>query len=262
MYSLRTDMRRAFTSWGFWAGIAGMVIAIIIGAFDKFLNIGSPTADMAQGFHETALLGALSSDTVMLVAPILCALPFTAAFVDDFKSGFIKYYLQRSGKKGYVAAKAITGGLSGGLVLFAGVTISYVLFTLIFTPAETLPVQTAAGALDAGPAAPPSIFGDLLARALIFLLCGAFWALIGQFFASFTMSRYVAYASPFILFYVLVILSDRYLKDIFVLNPKLWLNPAETWPGDGWSAVLFLIEMIFAAGLLFAVSAGRRLEHD
>lgn len=263
MYSLRTDMKRAFTSWGFWAGVAGMVIAIIIGAFDKFLNIGSPTAKMAQGFHETALLDALSTDTVLLVVPILCALPFTSAFVDDVKSGFIKFYLQRSGKKSYIAAKAVTGGISGGLVLLAGIAVSYILFALIFTPAETLPVQAiSSSAQDAASAAPPSIFGDVLARGLIFFLCGAFWALIGQAFASFTLSKYVAYASPFILYYVLVILSARYLKDIFVLDPQQWLNPVKNWPGDGWSAVLFLIELIFVAGLLFAVSAGRRLQHD
>jgi hypothetical protein len=128
----------------------------------------------------------------------------------------------------------------------------------VFLPSETLPVQAAGAAV----AAPPSIFADVLARAMIFLLCGAFWSLVGQLFASCTMSRYVAYASPFIFYYVFVILSERYMKDIYVLNPKLWLNPAAVWPGGGWSAVLFLVEMIFVAGLLFAFAAGRRLKYD
>lgn len=265
MHSISTDMKRAFTSWGFWAGVIGMVIAIVIGAFDKFMSLGSATANLQQGFHETALLDALSTDTVMLVVPILCALPFTAAFVDDYKSGYIKYYLQRSGKRRYIAAKAVTTGLSGGMVLFTGIAAAYVVFMLVFTPAETLSVQsTGMSALDPGPTAPPSIFADILSRALIFLLCGAFWALIGQLFASFTMSKYVAYASPFILYYVLVILSVRYLKDIYVLNPQGWLNPAAEgkWPGEGWSGILFLIEMIFAAGLGFAYAAGRKLKND
>lgn len=252
-------MKRALASWGFWASVAGVVIAIVIGAFDSFLHIGASGIIMPVGFHETALLAALSSDTVLLVVPILCALPYTASFVDDCKSGYIKYYLQRSGKGGYVAARAFATALSGGLVLFTGIAVSYVLFLLVFSPVETLPVA-AAGA--AAPVPPPSVFADVLSRALIFLLCGAFWSLIGQLFASFTMSRYVAYASPFIFYYVLVILSERYMKDIYVLNPKLWLNPAPVWPGGGWSGALFLVEMIVAAGLLFAFSAGRRLRYD
>jgi hypothetical protein len=252
-------MKRALTSWGFWASVAGMVVAIVIGAFDSFLNINKAGIVYQAGFHEGALLGALSSDTVLLVVPILCALPYASSFVDDCKSGYIKYYLQRSGRGEYVAAKAAATGLAGGLALFTGIAVCYIIFLLVFTPAEALPVQ-AAGAAAVAP--PPSIFADVFARAMVFLLCGAFWALLGQVFASFTMSRYVAYASPFIFYFVLVILSERYFKDIYVLNPKLWLDPAAVWPGGGWSAALFLVEMIFLAGLLFAFSAGRRLRYD
>lgn len=259
MRCFQSDMKRALASWGFWAGAAGLVIALVIGSFDSFLRIGAEGANLQAGFHETVLLASLSSDTVLLVAPILCALPFTASFVDDCASGFIKFSLQRSGKCSYLAARAFSTALSGGLALFTGIAVAYVLFVLVFTPAESLPAQV----VGAAPAAlPPSVFADVLARALLFLLCGAFWSLVGQLFASFTMSRYVAYASPFIFYYVLVILSERYMKDIYVLNPKLWLNPAEVWPGGGWSAVLFLAELTVAAGLLFAYSAGRRLRYD
>ncbi len=252
-------MKRALTSWGFWAGVAGMVLALVIGAFDSFLHLGAPGNMMQVGHHETALLASLASDTVLLVVPILCALPFAASFVEDCTGGFIKFALQRAGKGRYLAARAFSTALSGGLALFIGIAAAYVLFLLVFLPAESLPVQTA-GAAPVAP--PPSVFADVLARALLFLLCGAFWSGMGQLFASATMSRYVAYASPFILYYVLVILSERYMKDIYVLNPKVWLNPAELWPGGGWSAALFIAELTAAAGLLFALSAKRRLRVD
>ena len=252
------DLKRALTSWGFWAGAMGMAVAVVIGAFTSFLGIGKAGATMPMGFHETALLGALSSDTVLLVVPVLSALPFTASVVDDCKSGYVKYYLQRSGKGAYVASKTAATALSGGLALFAGIAVAYVVFLLVFSPAESLPAQVSGAAA----AAPPSIFGDILARAMLFLLCGAFWSLTGQLLATCTMSKYVAYASPFIFYYVLVILSERYLKDVYVLDPKLWLDPAKTWPGGGWSAALFLLELIAAAGLGFSYAAGRRLRND
>ena len=252
-------MKRALTSWGFWGGAAGMAVAVVIGAFGSFMGIGKAGVTMPVGFHETTLLGALSSDTVLLVVPVLGALPFTASFVDDCKSGYIKSYLQRSGKGAYVASKAAATALSGGLALFVGIAVSYVLFLLVFAPAESLPAQVSGGAAAV---LPPSVFGDILGRAMLFLLCGAFWSLAGQLLATCTMSKYVAYASPFIFYYVLVILSERYLKDVYVLNPKLWLDPAKTWPGGGWSAALFLVELIAAAGLGFAYAAGRRLRND
>jgi hypothetical protein len=267
-------MKRAFTSWGFWVGTGGMLIALVIGGFDSFMRLGEAQAQIMQGFHEQALLGAMNSDTVLMVVPILCALPFTAAFVDDYRSGYIKYFLQRGSRKGYIAGKALSTGISGGMVLFCGIAAAYILYALVLTPAESLPLpDAAAAAVPAGMplgadgrvaddmqiAAGAGIFGDILGRAVVFLLCGAFWAMTGQLFASFTLSRYVAYASPFIVYYVLVILSERYMTDIYVLNPKKWLDPASIWPGDGWSGILFLMELILVAALLFAVSAGRRL---
>jgi hypothetical protein len=255
---LLADLKRALTSWGFWGGAVGMAGAVVIAAFSSFLNIGKPGVAMPVGFHETALLGALSSDTVLLAVPVFCALPFTAAFVDDCKSGYIKFFVQRSGKGAYVASKAAATAFSGGLALFMGVAICYALFLLVFSPVESLPAQVAG---QAAAAAPPSIFGDILGRAMVFLLAGAFWSLIGQLLATCTMSKHVAYASPFILYYVLVILSERYLKGVFVLNPKVWLEPAKLWPGGGWSAALFLMELIVAAGLGFAYVARRRLRY-
>ena len=39
------------------------------------------------------LLKALSSDIILLVTPILAAIPYTSSFVDDVKTGYIKAYL-------------------------------------------------------------------------------------------------------------------------------------------------------------------------
>jgi hypothetical protein len=259
MRSFLTDMKRAMGSWGFWASAAGMFIASMIGAFNSFLNIGKPGNVIPAGFHETALLKALSSDTVLLVVPILCAVVYTSSFVDDIKSGYIKFYQHRTGRRKYIAAKAASTALSGGLALFIGVVASYIVFWLVFAPAVTPPLQVPGTVPDA---VSLSDFFDVLLRAMLFLLCGAFWSLIGQLFASVTMSRYVAYASPFIFYYVLVILSERYVKDAYMLNPKFWLNPAGVWPGGVWSAVLFLGILIAAAGLAFGISAGRRLRND
>ena len=47
---------------------------------------------------------------------------------------------------------------------------------------------------------PPGYFRQLLETLLMFFASGAFWALVGLTFATLTNSRYMAYASPFVLF--------------------------------------------------------------
>jgi len=252
MQYVKTDMRRAFTSWGFWTALSGMVLAILIGAAGDIVNLidNGAKEGLQSGFHARLLLLSLSSDVMLLCVPVLAALPYTSAFVDDLKSGFLKGYLPRSGKNKYVGGKVAATALTGGSALFLGIMISYFIFALVFTPMENVvrPGETAQ------PAFPP-----VLQSACIFFLCGGLWSLVGALFAAATMSRYMAYSSPFIIYYVLVILSERYLKSIYVLNPKQWLTAADVWPGGKWGDAAFLAVLIAALALGLAYSISRRL---
>ena len=103
------------------------------------------------------------------------------------------------------------------------------------------------------------MFGEVFANALMFLLFGALFSLLGALMAIFTMNRYMAYASPFIVYYVLVILNERYLKNIYVLNPQEWVNPQNEWIGGNWGIALFMLELIVIFFLLFYLCAQKRL---
>ena len=72
-------------------------------------------------------------------------------------------------------------------------------------------------------------------------------------------SKYIAYASPFIVYYLLVILYERYFPNAWLLYPKNWLDP-EVWPYGVGSAALFLLELTFLCGLVFYIRGKRRLE--
>lgn len=252
MKDLQSDIKRAFGSWGFWTGAAGMVIAILIGAAEDILPVLEKGAEegLMSGFHAQTLLTALKSDVMLLCVPILAALPYTSAFLDDYKSGYLKEYLPRGGKSRYIKGKVAATALSGGACLFIGIFAAYLVFFLVFTPMELAPEEAISG---------QPLFPQILGSACIFLLCGGLWSLVGSLLASVTMSRYMAYASPFIIYYVLVILSERYLKNIYVLNPKEWLRASEAWPGGGWGDALMLAFLIAAAALGLAASITRRL---
>ena len=64
-----------------------------------------------------------------------------------------------------------------------------------------------------------------------------------------TGNIYLAYAAPFILYYVLIILQERYFRSTFMLNPKNYLTLNGAWPLGGKSA-MFLTAIILTILLL------------
>ncbi len=266
MQTLKTDLKRAITSWGFIVGIIGMALMSFFGAFEQILPIlQGDIKTVMEGFSIQTLLTSLSSDAVLMATPILCAMPYTSAFLDEYKSGYLKEYLPRTTKKAYVSSKVIATALSGGLVLFVGVLITYGVFALLFTPLEVVPeipeemkaIMEQQG-LDVSS---QLTFTTFISKAFIFFLCGTLWALVGAFFASFTLNKYMAYASPFIVYYVLIILCERYFTDIYMLNPKEWILQANFWAGGVFGVMLFVFEIIVIVALGFGASMRGRIRY-
>lgn len=270
MYTLRSDIKRALTSWGFIAGLTGMCALLFFSSFDTLLPLlqNGMEGGLGDGFHEQLLLGALSSQITMHCIPILAALPYAAVFVKESKCGYIKECLPRTGVRNYIRGKILATGISGGLVLFAGIILVYIVFALIFTPMEIAPQQVDSAAIDKamalssdmqGQVAQPTMFQEIMGRGVVFFLSGFFWSLIGALFAALTMNRYMAYAFPFILYYGLVMLCQWCFTELFILNPQEWLNPVSQWPGGIWGITLFLGEIILIASICNAVSIKKRL---
>ena len=249
---ISSDLKRALSGKGFFAGVAGMVLVISLSATEGFIKLAQTPQALPNGYHAGWIMDALSSDWVTLALPILCTLPFTTAFVDDIKSGFIKQYLPRSGRAAYIKGKLIACGLSGGLVLILGILLTYGLSALIYTPIEL--------ALGPEETVQP-YFAQLLTKTAMLFFSGTFWSLAGFTFAALTMNKYMAYASPFILYYVLIIMNERYFPSIYVLYPKEWLFPSGTWVMGSFGVILLLTELTAIVCIGFSLVAQRRLDN-
>ena len=71
----------------------------------------------------------------------------------------------------------------------------------------------------------------------------------------------MAYASPFVFSYVLIILCERYLKNIYILDPREWIRAsAEKWVYGSLGGVLWMVMLIFLTGILISVGMYRRIE--
>ena len=109
----------------------------------------------------------------------------------------------------------------------------------------------------------PALIGKLireLRQTLELMACsGALWSAVGLLLGTVTGSKYMAYASPFVLYYVLIILHERYLPDVFILYPKEWIAPSAHWQFGVTGVLLLVGELTVLAALGFFVAAGRRL---
>ena len=244
-------LRQAIFSRGFVISTVGTAIILLFSSVQGILAGFRSAELLSPGFHSDLVMSALSSEAMALTLPILCALPYTASFIDDVKSGFIKEYLPRTTVPRYIAGKAVGCAVSGGLTLALGIFIAYGFAALMFLPMEAYP--------KAGETV-PNYFGNLMETALMFFASGAFWSLTGMTFAALTDSKYMAYASPFVLFYLLIILYERYFDKLFVLYPREWLNPSPRWMFGKIGVAVLLTEFSMLMALAFAFAAKRRLE--
>ena len=249
-HTLCASLKQALQGRGFFLAFLGAALVVLLAAFEGFLGAFRSEQLLAYGYHHTLVLSALSSEGMALALPILCALPYTAAFLDDVKSGFIKAYLPRTTVAGYITSRALACAVSGGLALSLGILAAYGLAALLLLPLEAMRDYL----LE-----PSGYFRQLLETLLMFFASGAFWALVGLTFATLTNSRYMAYASPFVLFYLLVILYERYFDKLYVLYPREWLNPSNKWVFGRIGVAVLLLELSALMALLFAWAAKRRL---
>ncbi|HEY4032899.1 MAG TPA: hypothetical protein VGL94_02930 [Ktedonobacteraceae bacterium] len=250
IYTMRSDIRRAILSKGFLAGVIGIVAVIALTSVTGILKTFANSPLLPSSYHALIVVNALPSDPVVLAMPIICTLPFTPAFVDDMQSGFIKQFLPRTGINAYIWGKLAACAIAGGFVLFSGIVLTYVLSTLVFMPLET--TFTEGGVVGTS-------FMLLLGKAAVFFFSGMFWSLVGLTVAGVTQSKYMAYASPFIFYYILIILYERYFGTFYYLYPKEWLNPSQIWGQGNWGLILFLTLLTLAISVVFTIFARRKL---
>lgn len=248
--TIRSAVKQALTGKAFLLSAAGVSMLLFLASVREIVAAFRSEELLVNGFYHTLILNALSSDSMMLALPILAALPFTASVVEDVKCGFIKAYLPRTSLRAYIAGKVAAGILSGGLAFVFGIAAAYGIAALWLTPME---------AADGAGAELPARFSALMGRVLLYFCSGAFWSMIGMLFAALTESKYMAYASPFVFYYVLIILYERYFDTLYVLYPKEWVMPSERWVFGDTGVVLFVAELTILAALCFAAAAKRRL---
>ena len=234
----------------FLLGVLGVFLLLLAGSIQDIVLAVRMEGLLESGFHYNLIGKALSSDGMTMAIPILAVIPYAASVVDDTKSGFIKEYLPRTSRNGYLLGKIAACVLSGGLVFVCGILAACIVAALVFTPME--------GAAGISAGVSPGIV-ELFLKGLLFFCSGAFWSMTGMVAAVWSGSKYTAAASPFVLYYVLIILHERYFGDMHLLYPREWTEPTEYWMYGGLGVVLFVMELVVIAALCFWMIAKKHL---
>ena len=248
--TIMTSIRQSVLTARFALGAVLIAAVLFLTNMDAVTEAFRAEDPLAYGYHGNFILQALTGDGLTICLPIVCALPYAASFVDDVKTTFLRLYISRTSIRGYALGKAAGCLLSGGLVIVLGLWLAYGVAAALFTPLE--------GPLAQDAEAPDHAMTLLRNCGLIFL-SGGFWSLFGMTMSTLMESKYIAYAAPFIFYYVLIILCERYFTSLYVVYPKAWLSPGEEWAMGRWGPALVILELIAVTVLCFGAAVRKRV---
>ncbi len=243
----KSELRRAFLRPAFWLAAVGICVVALMGgaqelkqAFSGMLPDGMGEAWLLTGY------AALCSDPLVMAIPILCTLPYAAMFVEEFQSRFLVAYLPRTGCRAYLGAKTGATLLAGGGAVLCGCLIACAVFLMLLPPTGArqelyaIPLQA------------------ILERVVLLSLGGCLWSLAGGAFAAAAANKYMAYACPFILFYVMSAFRQRYYSGAALLDPWEWMKPnLSTTPF--FAALIVSVAACALMGIAYAALMKRRI---
>lgn len=227
--------------------VAFLPFIIILSQMQKMLQTFPVTALLPASFHVDYISDAITSNLVVSFVPVVAVLPFAGGYIDELKSKFCRFICIRSSYKKYILSRIVVCYLSGALVVLLGVLTAWGIAAVVFIPMEEVKSSV------------NNSVNVLVEKCLLLFLEGGLWAVVGMSMSTIMESKYISYATPFVFYYLLVILYERYFTDLFIIYPKTWTDPA-AWPFGCWGAAIFLLEMTLIFAILFVLRAGRRLQ--
>ena len=119
---MRTEIKRMLSGRNFWAAVFLGVLGIGFGAVYPKLGEELLPAWNFLSMEKKAFY----SETACFFVPLAAVLPWSDSFLGEWKGGFLKAVLPRTGRLDYVGNKVVAVALSGFLTwLLAGVLISF-----------------------------------------------------------------------------------------------------------------------------------------
>lgn len=191
---------------------------------------------------------AFDSRGVLFLIPVISPLLAGASYVRESSGGFLKFYITRTGRMEYIRRKTFFIYVGGFLPFFlAGILLILFCF-LAFYPLELK------GEIE------KETVSETFFLLLRICLTGGIMAEVSGVFAAVFQNCYMAYGLPFVCYYFLIILKDRYLPKLYAMYPKEWISPERYWGTDGVGIWIFFLLFSVAVCLLHGLLLHHRLK--
>lgn len=205
-------------------------------------------APLAAGSFVSYFKTALQSQVILFLIPIVSVLPAGAVYIRDASSGFLKLYILKITRSKYIQKKTLQIYLGGCLPFFISGLAALLLCFLFLYPLE----QKNAVSWDE--------IAQALQPLLRVCLVGGIWAELSGIFAAAFQNYYMAYGMPFVCYYLLVIIKERYLTDMYAMYPAEWICCEQSWGADGSGIWMFLLLFSLTLMLLHGLLLYERLQ--
>lgn len=197
---------------------------------------------------------------LLLVVPLIAVLPSADSYALDRSQGFLRFVLMRTSFQRYLAAKFLANLLAGGLALSLPLLLAFA-YTNVRYPRGLLPIGEEIllpGGMPDGPlgylyrSVPDLYVLFLIGLALV---VGATYSTFGMAIASVTVNRYVALATPFLLYHV----ANFALANV---GWEEWTPPVSVYPdavnSSTWLSVFGQLGLLFGVSVLVLLVFARR----
>ena len=208
----RAEVLRLIQSRRIW--ILGVILwlYLIAQGTDIYREFGTDR-EIIRGIWQQTVIQILRKKETVVLAASVSGIVYAASCMEDFQSRFYKFYLARMDVGAYIRGK-IFGNFIGvtGMILAAGI-LGILGIYLLYSPAETGTIEWK-NELEAW----QTIVNMLFTYCMGCLVLSS----MAMFFSVAAESVYLAYLIPFVAFFVIYIMNQRFLKEIYYLNPYHW----------------------------------------
>lgn len=239
-------MKEILWEKGFWAAIAVSILGMAAGMIG--LEIKPP---LSTGSFVNFFKAAAESKILIFIIPITAVLPMGAIYVKEASGGFLKFYITRISRMEYILKKTVQIYMSGFMtLLLAGLGLFFACF-LCFFPMEIT----------------GEIHSDMFLEAFLLLIrismIGGIISEVSGIFSAAFCNYFMAYGMPFVCYYLLIILKERYLSEFYAFYPVEWIKCQQYWGDDNggiWVFLVFLSAAVMLLNSLFLWLACRRFK--
>lgn len=218
----RIEFKRGLHSVNMYLGIVLLSVATFIGA-TEIIAFFREYGEIQREVRCISFLYQITySKMFYYVLPVCCTFAMSGSYLEDLQTGIYKYILVRTTVRSYQWSKILNCIVYGILTIFLALILIFAGSIAVFpiNSDEIIILHTLGR----------EYYIPILTRVVLVFLNASFYSLLGAVLAVATNNRYMAYAAPFIFFYVIDTLFSAYLSEYPILNPREWLDATKLNP--------------------------------